>query len=64
MVRQEQVVDGKTIPARTRPTSNATINRELQMLERTFALAVQSGRLAQKPYVAMPREGAARSGFF
>jgi integrase len=64
VIRKERVVDGKTVLALTKPTANATINRELQMLRRVFSLAIQSGRLASRPHVSLLRESPARSGFF
>jgi integrase len=58
--------DGTTeeIPAVTKPTSNAEINRELQALKRMFSLAIQSSKLLHKPYIPMLRESAPRAGFF
>jgi integrase len=50
--------------ARLRDVSNAEINRELSLLRRMFTLAVQAGKLFQKPHIPMLAESAARAGFF
>lgn len=47
----------------TKPVSNAEINRELQVLKRTFNLARKEGRLLYTPYVPMLREDNVRQGF-
>jgi integrase len=47
-----------------KPTSNATINRELAALKRAFSLGVDVGKLTHKPKIPMLREAAPRSGFF
>jgi hypothetical protein len=44
--------------------SNAEINRELTALKRMFTLAIQSGRLLQKPHIPMLKEHNVRVGFF
>jgi integrase len=44
--------------------SNATINRELAALKRAFTLCLRAGTLVTRPYIAMLREAAPRSGFF
>jgi integrase len=49
---------------RTGDVSNAEINRELQTLKRVFSLAIESGRIAMKPHIAMLQESSPRSGFF
>lgn len=51
-------------PPRTRPVSNAEINRELTVLKRMFNLAIQSGKLLQKPYIPFLKEDNVRIGFF
>jgi integrase len=51
-------------PPRTRPVSNAEINRELTALKRMFNLAIQSGKLIQKPHIPMLKEHNVRVGFF
>ncbi len=43
---------------------NATINRELSVLKRAFALAAAAGRLTARPHVALLRENNVRRGFF
>src|SRR5438309_8290447 len=43
---------------------NATINRELAVLKRTFALAIAAGTLASRPHIALLREDNVRRGFF
>jgi integrase len=43
---------------------NATINRELSVLKRAFALAVAAGTLASRPHIALLREDNVRRGFF
>ena len=44
--------------------ANATINRELAALKRMFSLAVQGGKLLQRPYIPMLQEDNVRRGFF
>jgi len=44
--------------------ANGTINRELSALKRMFNLAIQAGRIYQKPYIPMLKEDNVRSGFF
>jgi len=44
--------------------ADATINRELEGIQRAFALAVESGALAAAPKVPSLREQNARQGFF
>ena len=43
---------------------NAEINRELAAIKRTYTLAVQAGRIFQKPYIPMLKENNVRIGFF
>jgi integrase len=47
----------------TKLTSNSQINRELTTLKRMFSLAVQSGRMSHKPFIAMLSEAPPRAGF-
>ena len=44
--------------------SNGEINRELQILKRTFSLAIKSGRIAMRPDILMLEEDNVRTGFF
>jgi integrase len=44
--------------------AHATINRELEVVSRAYALAIESGTLAYAPKVPSLREDNARSGFF
>jgi integrase len=44
--------------------SNATVNRELAVVRRAYAIAVREGRLGTRPYVPRLREENARQGFF
>jgi integrase len=44
--------------------SNAKINREVELLNAAFCLAVREGRLNRKPHVPRLRERNARTGFF
>lgn len=44
--------------------SNAEINRELTALKRMFNLAIQAGKLIQKPHIPMLKEDNVRVGFF
>lgn len=57
--------DGRreTLPAETKPVSNAEINRELQTLQRCFTLAVEEGRLLHSPHVPKLKENNVRRGF-
>lgn len=43
---------------------NATINRELAVLNRAFTLALREGRVVTRPHVALLRENNVRRGFF
>ena len=43
---------------------NATINRELSVLKRAFALAIAAGRLTSRPHIPLLRENNVRRGFF
>jgi integrase len=56
--RQQEPIRGRSGP------QPATINRELEGLERAFALAVESGTLAAAPKFPSLREDNARQGFF
>ncbi len=49
---------------RAKDVSNATINRELEILKRVFSLAIKSGRIALKPHIALLRQDNVRKGFF
>jgi integrase len=44
--------------------SNGEINRELTALKRMFNLAIQAGKLLQKPHIPFLREDNVRVGFF
>lgn len=44
--------------------SNAEINRELTALKRMFNLAIQAGKLTQKPHIPFLKEHNVRVGFF
>jgi hypothetical protein len=44
--------------------ANATINRELAAFKRTFTLAIQAGKLVQRPFIPMLAEDNVRKGFF
>lgn len=44
--------------------ARATVNRELAALKRAFRLAHRTGRVLLVPYVALLKEGNARTGFF
>ncbi|NOT28531.1 MAG: site-specific integrase [Acidobacteria bacterium] len=44
--------------------SNGEINRELTALKRMFNLAIQAGKLLQKPHVPLLKEDNVRVGFF
>src|SRR5437667_183547 len=43
---------------------NATINRELSVLQRAFTLAIAAGTLPSRPHIALLREDNVRRGFF
>ena len=47
----------------TEEVSNASINRELSALKRMSSLAIQAGKLSNKPYIPMLEENNARQGF-
>ena len=42
--------------ARTKPVSNAEINRELTALKRMFTLALQAGKLLHRPHIPLLQE--------
>ena len=44
--------------------ANASINLELRNLKRIFTLAMQAGRVLQRPYIPMLKEDNIRKGFF
>jgi integrase len=44
--------------------ANGTINRELSALKRMFTLAIQAGKLLQRPHIPMLVERNVRKGFF
>ena len=44
--------------------SNGEINRELTALKRIVSLAIQAGKLSQKPYIPLLKEQNVRVGFF
>jgi len=44
--------------------ANGTINRELSALKRMFTLAIQAGKLLQRPHIPMLAEDNVRQGFF
>lgn len=55
------------VPQQTRTTvgvSNGEINRELTALKRMFNLAIQAGKLLQKPHIPLLKEDNVRIGFF
>lgn len=57
----------RRVPAREQSiarVSNGEINRELTALKRMFVLAIQAGKLLQKPHIPMLREDNVRTGFF
>jgi integrase len=57
----------RQVPEQRRPiagVSNAEINRELTALKRMFNLAIQAGKLIQKPHIPMLKEDNVRVGFF
>lgn len=43
---------------------NATVNRELAALKRSFNLGIQAGKIYRKPYIPMLQENNIRTGFF
>jgi len=44
--------------------ANGTINRELSALKRMYSLAIQAGKLLQRPHIPMLTEDNVRKGFF
>ena len=44
--------------------ANASINLELANLKRMFTLAIQAGKVLQRPYIPMLKEDNVRKGFF
>ena len=44
--------------------ANASINLELANLKRMFTLAMQAGKVLQRPYIPMLKEDNVRKGFF
>ncbi len=69
LVRKARTVtlpDGtaQSTPEERRCASNAEINRELAHLKRMYSLAIQAGKLLNRPYIPMLRENNTRTGFF
>jgi integrase len=63
----KKVIPARVIPAREeerRSASNAEINRELQILQRMFALAIKAQTILYKPSIEMLDEDNVRTGFF
>jgi integrase len=44
--------------------SNGEINRELSVLKRIFNLAIQAGKLLQKPHIPLLKDDNVRKGYF
>ena len=63
-IQRENAVGAEPQLVRVSDVSNAQINRELQILKRTFSLAIKSGQIAMRPHIPMLRESSARAGFF
>lgn len=61
--RQKQGIVNKNGERRC-DVSNAEINRELQILKRTFSLAMENERIARRPSIPMLEEDNVRQGFF
>ncbi len=61
--RQEQGILDREGQRRA-DVSACELNRELATLKRIFSLAIQQGRIAMRPHIAMLKESAPRSGFF
>jgi integrase len=49
---------------RAQGASNTAINRELTALKRCFSLAIEAGKIINKPYIPMLAENNVRKGFF
>jgi integrase len=66
VVRKAQLNDNGEIiePEQRKPVSPAQVNRELQTLKRLLSMAVEDGKLAARPHIAMLRENNVRTGFF
>ena len=60
----ERIEWGPAHARKSRPTSNAEINRELTALKRMFRLSVQAGKLLAMPHIPMLKEHNVRTGFF
>ncbi len=54
--RTQDGEDGHPKTVRVSDVSNAEINRELQHLKRIFSLAIQGGRIGQRPHIPRLRE--------
>jgi integrase len=60
--RQRQGIVNKK-GERVADVSNAEINRELQILKRAFSLAMEHGRIFNRPAIKLLQEAPARAGF-
>ena len=52
------------LPGVRRSVSAGEINRELTVLKRMFSLAIEAGKLIQKPHIPLLKEHNVRVGFF
>jgi hypothetical protein len=50
-------------PARTKPTADATINRELAWVKQMYKLAIKQGQLMTMPSIELLKENNTRQGF-
>ena len=60
----EMVQRGEGAAERSQAVANATINRDLSLLKRTFTLAMQAGKVMVRPHIPMLAERNVRTGFF
>jgi integrase len=62
--KADVIATGKGDSEKTRPVSNAEINRKLTALKRMFSLAIESAKLLHRPHIPMLKEDNVRTGFF
>jgi hypothetical protein len=63
--RSRRPTSGPTSPTgRKKGYANATIKRDLSALKRMFTLAIQAGKLLQRPHIPMLAEHNVRKSFF
>jgi len=58
------LIDAYILERQEQGAANATINREMANLKRAFNLAIEKGKIDQRPFISMLEEDNVRTGFF